>query len=72
MVATWFSSVGVAMVLCMWGVHYSGKPVEVEEGDILTFHFSNFTQNSQFVYILCLEETGIIKFGAALKFFLRS
>ncbi len=41
------------------GVHYLGKPVEVEEGDILTFHFTNFTANPQFVYILCLEETGI-------------
>ena len=43
------------------GVHYLDKPVEVEEGEILSFHFSNFTQKHIFVYVLCLEETGEIK-----------
>ena len=35
-----------------------GKVIEVEEGEILSFHFANYTPQSQFVYVLCLEETG--------------
>lgn len=55
------------MVICNGGtvhVHmvistlFLGKVIEVEEGEILSFHFTNFTPQRQFVYILCLEETG--------------
>ena len=38
--------------------HTLGEPMEVEEGDILSFHFNNFMQQGHLVYILCLEETG--------------
>lgn len=40
------------------GVLYIEKPVEVEEGEILSFQFTNFTPQLHFVYILCFEETG--------------
>ena len=34
------------------------RPMEVEEGEILSFNFINFTRNPHFLYVLCLEETG--------------
>ena len=34
------------------------SPIEVEEGELLSFHFNNYTNHGHFVYILCLEETG--------------
>ena len=37
---------------------YVDAPLEVEEGHILAFHFSNFTLRDLYVYIFCLEETG--------------
>ena len=34
------------------------EALEVEEGDILSFHFNNYTQQDFHVYIFCFEETG--------------
>lgn len=32
--------------------------MEVEEGDILSFHFNNFSLRNLYVYVFCFEETG--------------
>ena len=34
------------------------EALEVEEGDILFFHFNNYTIRDYHVYIFCFEETG--------------
>ena len=36
----------------------SDEALEVEEGDILSFHFNNYTLRDFHVYIFCFEETG--------------
>lgn len=36
-----------------------GEMLSVEEGGLLTFHFSNNSQHQVFVYLFCLEETGL-------------
>ena len=36
----------------------SDEALEIEEGRILNFSFSNFTLNDLYVYIFCFEETG--------------
>lgn len=47
-------------------INYLEKPMEVEEGEILSFHFTNYTEQSLFVYILCLEETGTCKLACGI------
>lgn len=51
-----------------WYIHVLllERPIEVEEGEILSFHFANFTPQPHFVYILCLEETGGLRVFRAI------